>query len=765
MRGFYWLSQLIVKLFVRSDVQGSDYLAPCPNTLYVLETSRYSHRFLVIEQLRKAGNTLPEQKMLSAAHDQQESLRGRLESQVERLEFLADDEDIHIIPVSIYHGRMPQRETSLLNLLYAETWDKAGIIGRMMQLLINGRQTLIQIDPPLSLKQLKQESPHQPAGVVAHKAARVFHAHFHRRRQAIIGPDLSHRRTLIKLILNAPEVKQAIQAEASRTSHSLASIEQLAAQNLEGIAANFSPTTARLLAPLLGFFWRKVYKKMHIAGIEKVQACAPDHQLVYLPCHRSHMDYVMLSWSLYQHGLMIPHIAAGDNLNAPILGSILKRGGAIFMRRRFNNDQLYTQLFKSYLSYMASRGHSLEYFIEGGRSRTGRLLPAKTGLLSMTLEDHLRKRGKPVALVPIWISYDKLVESKSYRQELQGEQKQGESFWGLLKTLKMFNTRFGDASLSFGEPILLQDAYRKTQDLKTNTHFIGNEVLSRINKATWVNETALIATILLASPKRAFSIESMVEQLTLLSVLLKRLPNAPAGIAKGDPSDWLYNAAQRKQLSLEDGEVFLYEDQAQEMAFYRNQLHHLTLLPGLYLLLASRYPKPMPHTLPRLLTPLYPYLKAELCLPWCSEELSPALKKIRINLEKRGLLIRQTKYLEVSDQSLAYVLMQTAEPVLLRYYLVFRLLATGHQLTKQGVIEESQRIAASLHRQFGFHSPEYSDKNVLNVFVDTLLEQHVLAEASQRLISLINNDALLKRAHQILNPQHTAWIEHALTPR
>ncbi len=201
------------------------------------------------------------------------------------------------------------------------------------------------------------------------------------------------------------------------------------------------------------------------------------------------------------------------------------------------------------------------------------------------------------------------------------------------------------------------------------------------------------------------------------------------------------------------------------MAFYRNQLHHLTLLPGLYLLLASRYPKPLPQTLPRLLTPLYPYLKAELCLPWCPEELSPAIKKIRINLEKRGLLIRQTKHLEVSDQSLAYVLMQTAEPVLLRYYLVFRLLATGHPLTKQGVIEESQRIAASLHRQFGFHSPEYSDKNVLSVFVDTLLEQHVLAEESQRLISLINNDALLKRAHQILNPQHTAWIEHALTPR
>ncbi|WP_372741497.1 glycerol-3-phosphate 1-O-acyltransferase PlsB [Neptunomonas sp.] len=781
MRGLNRISRLLLRLILRPTVQGRQYLRPDANTLFVIETERYTHRILLIEQLRLQGNSLPEQKILCAAHGHQDDLRNRIEAQIEKLEFLPSEQDINIVPISVYHGRMPRRETSFLNLLYAESWSKAGAFGRLMQLLVNGRQTLIQVDPPLSLKQLQEELPHQPAGVIAHKAVRVFHHHFYRRRLAIIGPTLSHRSNLFKVILREPAVKEIIEETAAEQDNPVELIRADAKNLLKGIAANFSPATARILASLLGIFWKKTYRKIHVIGIEKVQRCAPEHQLVYLPCHRSHMDYVMLSWNLYRHGLMIPHIAAGDNLNVPILGSILKRGGAIFMRRSFRGDPLYTQLFNRYLCAMSNRGHSLEYFIEGGRSRTGRLLPAKTGLLRITLENHLLNPEKPVALIPVWISYDKLVENKSYQKELQGEKKTSESFLGLIKTLKLFRHRFGDAALSFGEPLLLQQATRdmphihatSEESIKPAVHeltqHISQQVLQRINQSAYANQTALLATLLLANPKSHHQITDLCSQTTALISLLKALPNAPAAIADGEVNSWIAQAAKRQQLSISEDNVFLSGSQAQEMTFYRNQLHHITMLPGLYLLLTKRYPKPLPQTLPRLLKTLYPYLQAELYLPWNNTELTTVFKQIRMRLEKRGLITRDGAMLRVSSSPLALTLMQTAEPILLRYYIVFRLLSDGAAMPEADLISESQRIAANLHQQFGFNSPEYSDERALKIFIDTLISQSVFLRKKGLKQSLISCQAesasLIKRAKQILNPHYTDLIEKDLHPR
>lgn len=777
MRGLNRISCLLLRLIIRPSVEGKQHLKPDSNTLFVIETARYTHRILLIEQLRLQGNSLPEQKILCAAHGHQDDLRNRIEAQIEKLEFLPAEQDINIVPISVYHGRMPRRETSYLNLLYAESWSKAGAFGRFMQLLVNGRQTLIQVDAPLSLRQLKQESPHQPAGVIAHKGVRVFHHHFYRRRQAIIGPNLSHRSNLFKVILREPAVKELIEETAAEQDNPVELIRADAKNLLKGIAANFSPTTARILASLLSIFWKRTYRKIHVIGIEKVQQCAPEHQLVYLPCHRSHMDYVMLSWNLYRHGLMIPHIAAGDNLNAPVLGSILKRGGAIFMRRSFRGDPLYTQLFNSYLYAMSNRGHSLEYFIEGGRSRTGRLLPAKTGLLSITLENHLQNPEKPVALVPVWISYDKLVESKSYQKELQGEEKANESFIGLLKTLKIFRHRFGDAALSFGEPILLQQAVKEMPraisssgtKLKPTMHkltqHISLQVLQRINQSAYANQTALLATLLLANPKSHHQTADLCSQTNALISLLKALPNSPAAIAEGDVSSWITQAAKRQQLSISEDDVFLSGSQAQEMTFYRNQLHHMTLLPGLYLLLTKRYAKPLPQTLPRLLKTLYPYLQAELFLPWNNTELTTVFKQVRMRLEKRGLITRDGAMMRVATSPLAVTLMQTAEPILLRYYIVFRLLSDGAAMSETDLISESQRIATNLHQQLGFNSPEYSDASVLKIFIDTLISQSVFIKQDSLISCQTKSTLLIKRAKQILNPHYTDLIEQDLHPR
>ena len=149
-----------------------------------------------------------------------------------------------------------------------------------------------------------------------------------------------------------------------------------------------------------------------------------------MPCHRSHVDYLLLSYVIYFENLAIPYIAAGNNLNVPIIGRILRGGGAFFIRRSFKNNPLYASVMRAYIQQLMAQGTPLEYFIEGGRSRTGRMLKPKLGMLDMSIEGYMKTQARPLAFVPVYIGYEKLLEGKSYLGELYGEQKQGESLFG-----------------------------------------------------------------------------------------------------------------------------------------------------------------------------------------------------------------------------------------------------------------------------------------------------------------------------------------------
>jgi len=127
---------------------------------------------------------------------------------------------------------------------------------------------------------------------------------------------------------------------------------------------------------------------------------APGKGIVYLPNHRSHIDYLLLSYFIYREGLAPPHIAAGANLNFPVVGPVLRRGGAFFLRRSFKGEPLYAAVFREYLHTMIAKGFPIAYFMEGGRSRSGWTLSPKGGLLGMTLESFMREHPRPLLLVP-----------------------------------------------------------------------------------------------------------------------------------------------------------------------------------------------------------------------------------------------------------------------------------------------------------------------------------------------------------------------------
>ena len=265
-----------------------------------------------------------------------------------------------------------------------------------------------------------------------------------KQRAARIGPDLSHRRTIVTRVLRTRAVRAAVAQEMREKKITRRQAMLQAQKYAEEIAANYSHAFVRFMEHALTRLWNRLYDGVVFGHVETLEQLAEGNEIVYVPCHRSHMDYLLLSYAIYVQGYAIPHIAAGINLNLPVVGRFLRKGGAFFIRRSFRGNALYTVVFMNYLAAIMARGHSIEYFIEGGRSRTGRLLQPKTGMLSMTVRSFLRDPARPVVFLPVYFGYERIVEGTTYIGELSGKPKEKESVFGLLRhAAQVCARRFG----------------------------------------------------------------------------------------------------------------------------------------------------------------------------------------------------------------------------------------------------------------------------------------------------------------------------------
>ena len=369
--------------------------------------------------------------------------------------------EVRLIPVSIFWGRAPEREERedsplrgirLLRLWAAEGWGGRSRLRKLLSIIFYRRAVVAKFGAPISLHEVIHVA--QVEGLdrerILRRVARLLRTEFRNEREAAIGPDLSHRRTLIGAMMREPRVQAAIAQEAIEKKLPVPRVERRAEAIGREIAADYSYLVVRLGEQLLGRLWNRIYDGVAVRGAERLQALAKDNTLVYVPCHRSHIDYLLLSYVVYRVGLTVPHIAAGANLNLPLVGGILRRGGAFFLRRSIKGDELYGEVFAAYVHEVLRRGFPMEYFVEGGRSRTGRMLPPKAGLISMTVQSYLREHSRPLLFVPVYIGYEKLMEGGSYTQELAGAAKRKESVWGLLGAIRdLRHEHYGEVGVSF----------------------------------------------------------------------------------------------------------------------------------------------------------------------------------------------------------------------------------------------------------------------------------------------------------------------------
>jgi glycerol-3-phosphate O-acyltransferase len=682
--------------------------------------------------------------------------------------------DVTLVPVAVYWGRAPQREGALWPLLLADDWALGGRLRRAFTVLFNGRSTLVQFGQPQSLRALLGHD--LPTGQAARRVQRHLQAAFTTGRAAHIGPDLSHRRTIMTQVLRTRAVRSAVQQEVREGRLTRRRGLEQARTLFEEIAANYSHGFVLLCERLFTRLWNRVYDGVELGHAGTLREVAPGNEIVYVPCHRSHFDYLLLSYAIYKQGYAIPHIAAGINLNIPVVGRYLRKAGAFFIRRSFRGNALYTVVFMKYLAAIMARGHPLEYFIEGGRSRTGRLLHPKTGMLSMTVRSFLREPVRPVVFVPVYFGYERLMEIGSYVDELSGKPKEKETFWALLKSLRRLRERFGRVHVNLGEPIHLQQLLDAAQPgwralqgddpgrapwIAPLVDQLAGQVMCNINAAAAVTPVNLLALVLLSTPRHALRETELRAQLALCLALLRGLHYGPrvtvtALDAEGIVDYCLGMQVLLRRSAVAEGsqpELALPPGQSPLLTYYRNNVLHLFALPSL--LACCFIANTTLHTeeLQRLAWRIYPYIRNELFLPWSEDELPLRVRETLEQLAANGLLARdaaadrwQRPAATAPEALQLQLLAQPTIQVIERYYLpIAQLLESGSgTLTAAALQKRCEQAARQRAAAPGYYAPEFFDRGLFDAFVGLLRKRSVLRTDSDG--HLVFDDVLARIA-------------------
>ncbi|KAJ5098300.1 hypothetical protein N7532_005301 [Penicillium argentinense] len=355
---------------------------------------------------------------------------------------------------------------------------------------------------------------------------------------------------------------------------------------------------------------RAYHQGIHVSSEEVLrlravaqEAAKKKQSIVFLPCHKSHVDYVSLQLICYRLGIGLPVVVAGDNLNIPLLGPFLQHAGAMWIRRSFGNDPLYHTVVQAYIDTILQQGFNFECFIEGGRSRTGKLLSPKFGILNFIVDSVLSGRTEDTIICPVSTQYDKVIETESYISELLGQPKQKENLADLLSSSSVLSLKLGRVDVRFHEPwslreFLNQQLSRLNQSgLGTNQKLaqtekgrilrtLGYRVLSEINDVSVMMPPALVGTVLLTLRGRGVGKGELVRRLDWLCERVRAKGGRVAHFYRS-PTDLVVDRALDvlgpKLVGVISGlaEPTYYAVDRFQLSFYRNMLIHLFITEAL----------------------------------------------------------------------------------------------------------------------------------------------------------------------------------------
>jgi glycerol-3-phosphate O-acyltransferase len=667
------------------------------------------------------------------------------------------ERDVDLVPVAVFWGRAPQREVSWLRLLLVEDWALTSRLRKFFQVIFAGRNTIVEISEPLSLRALLGEGT--DVALQGRRVARAMRRQYEKQRAARIGPDLSHRRTIVTRVLRTHAVRSAAAQEMREKNLTRRQAMLQAQKYADEIAANYSHAFVRFMEHLLARLWNRLYDGVQFKHVETLESVAKDYELIYVPCHRSHMDYLLLSYAIFRHGYAIPHIAAGINLNLPVLGRFLRKGGAFFIRRSFRGNALYTVVFMKYLAAIMARGHSIEYFVEGGRSRTGRLLQPKTGMIAMTVRSFLRHPHRPLMFLPVYFGYERVVEGSTYIGELSGAPKEKESIFGLVRALPKLKERFGQVHVNIGEPIRLEPILER-HDPQWRTRLIDDDarlpwvnaavdelamaIMRNINAAAAVTPINLLAITLLATPRQSLPEPELQRQLDLYRELLRGFPYSDRVTVTSLSGAEIVDYGEAMKVLIREkhalgGVVRMTGDSAVLATYFRNNVLHLFAMPSLVACAFASNATMRTEDIQRLAWRIYPYIASELFLKWTEQELPAVIDGVLEALARHGLIepsedrTQWQRPPSVSPRAMQLSLLgQATIQTIERYYLAVALLlqAGSGRITQPALEERCQLMGQRMTALYGFNSPEFFDRTLFENFIDLLRARGVIRAAA-----------------------------------
>jgi len=366
---------------------------------------------------------------------------------------------VFVVPALLLYSRRAQRlQPSLWDVLYGSP-EAPSIFANAVGFLRNFRRAFLSLGRTVDLQAFSAARPEMEDAALARTLRGAVHQRLARQLRTAVGPPLKTPSRVAEKVMRDRTLRATLDGLARETGRPPAALAAEAVRCFEEIASHYNPRLIAVASPILTGLFRKLYESVEIdeAGLAEVKKRAADAPIVLCPSHKSYVDFLVLSWLLYTHGMTPPHIAAGINLSFWPFGAIFRNGGAFFIRRTVKGDRIYTAVLRAYVKLLLRDRFPQEFYLEGGRSRTGKLLFPKMGLVSMEVDAWLDGAAEDVLFVPVAVDYERLIEASAYVRELGGGEKKKESLSGLVGALGVLFKTYERLYVQFEAPVSLRE--------------------------------------------------------------------------------------------------------------------------------------------------------------------------------------------------------------------------------------------------------------------------------------------------------------------
>ena len=459
---------------------------------------------------------------------------------------------VMIIPEDIIYVTKPMRKDPALTDILFGTHEKPGLIKRFFTILRYPEKIRVELASPVTLKEFinRPEIQRLDSEFQTHRLRKYLVDILTRQRKSITGPVLKSRQEITEDILTQKSLREFLAQYSSENNLPLSKTHKKAALYIKEIAANYNLQIINFANWLLTWMFKNIFEDLVLdqEEINRMREKSTEAPLILVPCHKSHLDYLLLPYVMYRNNMPCPHIAAGKNLSFWPLGPLFRGAGAFFLRRTFKGVPLYAKIFAAYLEKLLYEGFNIKIFIEGGRSRTGKLLSPRPGGIAMLIDAYRNKACDNLYFVPIYIGYDRVLEEDAYLKEIEGGKKNPETLKGLISARKFLKKKYGKVYMKFNEPISIKEYIEEkgidlsrasSQDHMKFIKSFGYKLINAINRNTVATPHGIIASAVLSCSKNSFTKKQMTSRVNTYMTLLVFMDAELSDTLRIDPDNTL----------------------------------------------------------------------------------------------------------------------------------------------------------------------------------------------------------------------------------